>query len=330
VTAVLKQAIKENIHGISIAGGKGRKSNETKNEIPYFAEKYFNLSCKKIDQLLYASKMAAKIDNAAIQDGYGLYHHTIFFDKDGNWTIVQQGMNNISNMARRYHWLSDNLENFLCEPHSGIISDKKNSYSLNMTSFQSLENQKICVDLVNENISNLRSSIYKIQEIVKNIQKNTNTLENWLNREHIIDDNKNGKNEFTHDNKIKSYLLLSEHYEMPRRIDWNLFRKIYDIHPDNYEELISIPGFGPSSVRALSLIGELIFGSKASWQDPVKFNFAHGGKDGVPYPVARKIYDKSIKYLSSAIEGAEIKKEERIDALKKLAEYSHRMFDQDL
>ncbi len=274
--------------------------------------------------------MAAKIDNAAIQDGYGLYHHTIFFDKDGNWTIVQQGMNNISNMARRYHWLSDNLENFLCEPHSGIISDKKNSYSLNMTSFQSLENQKICVDLVNENISNLRSSIYKIQEIVKNIQKNTNTLENWINREHIIDDNKNGKNEFIPDNKIKSYLLLSGHYEMPRRIDWNLFRKIYDIHPDNYEELISIPGFGPSSVRALSLIGELIFGSKASWQDPVKFNFAHGGKDGVPYPVARKIYDKSIKYLSSAIEGAEIKKEERIDALKKLAEYSHRMFDQDL
>ena len=82
---------------------------------------------------------------------------------------------------------------------------------------------------------------------------------------------------------------------MPRRLNWNLFRKIYDIQPTNYEQLISIPGFGPAAVRALSLIAEIIFGAKASWQDPVKFNFAHGGKDGVPYPVARETYDKSIK-----------------------------------
>jgi hypothetical protein len=85
---------------------------------------------------------------------------------------------------------------------------------------------------------------------------------------------------------------------------------------------------GPAGVRALSLIGEIIFGSKASWQDPVKYNFAHGGKDGVPYPVARKTYDKSISYLFSAIEGAEIQREERVEALKKLAEYSTRMFHQ--
>ena len=115
---------------------------------------------------------------------------------------------------------------------------------------------------------------------------------------------------------------------MPRRLDWNVFRKTYDIQPQNYEQLISIPGVGPATVRALSLIGEIIFGTKASWQDPVKYNFAHGGKDGVPYPVARKTYDQSISYLSSAIEGAEIQREERIEALKKLAEYSNRMFNQ--
>ena len=121
----------------------------------------------------------------------------------------------------------------------------------------------------------------------------------------------------------------SEHYEMPRRLNWNLFRKIYDIQPTNYEQLISIPGFGPAAVRALSLIGEIIFGTKASWQDPVKFNFAHGGKDGVPYPVARETYDKSISYLSSAIEGAEIQREERIQSLKKLAPFQPRYFQQD-
>ena len=114
---------------------------------------------------------------------------------------------------------------------------------------------------------------------------------------------------------------------MPRKLDWNLFRRIYDIQPQNYEELLSIPGVGPATVRSLSLIGELIYGTKASWhQDPVKFNFAHGGKDGVPYPVARD-YDRSISYLASAIEGAEIERDERIQALKKLAEYSARIFE---
>jgi hypothetical protein len=103
VTGVLKQSLKEDIHGISIAGGKGRKSTERKYDIPKLAEKYYNLSSGIIDGLLYASKMAAKIDNAAVQDGYSLYHHVILFDKGGNWIVVQQGMNPNIKMARRYH-----------------------------------------------------------------------------------------------------------------------------------------------------------------------------------------------------------------------------------
>jgi uncharacterized protein len=132
-----------------------------------------------------------------------------------------------------------------------------------------------------------------------------------------------------HGSENLSYLNNVVRYEMPRRLDWNVFRKIYDIQPKNYEQLISVPGVGPAAVRGLSLIGEIIFGTKASWQDPVKFNFAHGGKDGVPYPIARKTYDKSISYLFSAIEGAEIDRDQRIQALKKLAEYSTRVFGHD-
>ena len=93
------------------------------------------------------------------------------------------------------------------------------------------------------------------------------------------------------------------------------------------EQLISIPGVGPATVRALSLIGELIYGTRASWQDPIKYTFAHGGKDGVPYPVAQRVYDESIRCLSSAVEGAEIEREDRIHALKRLAEHSARMFN---
>ena len=327
VTGVLKQSINECVPGISIAGGKGRRSTETKNEIPKLAEKHYNLSSDKIDKLLYASRMAAKIDNAALQDGYSLYHHAIFFDEDGNWTIVQQGMNSNTKMARRYHWISDDLKSFVSEPHAGIISEYKSLNALNMTSCDSVENQKICVELAKGGVHNIKSSIYKIAEITKTANKRTNTLDGWITSSAAAD---NASSIFrVSENERKSPYLI-DHYEMPRRLDWNLFRKVYDIQPQNYEQLISIPGIGPASIRALSLIGEIIFGTKASWQDPVKYNFAHGGKDGVPYPVSRKTYDKSISYLSSAIEGAEIQKEERIKALKELADYSDRIFNQNI
>ena len=281
VTGVLNQALKEDVHGISIAGGKGKKSTTTKHDIPKLAEKHYNLSSAKINDLLYASRMAAKIDNAAVQDGYSLYHHAILFDKNGNWAIIQQGMNQVNGMARRYHWISDKIKSFILEPHSAIISKYKSSNVLNMTSINSKDNQRICVDLVTDNIDNLRSSVHKVTSILTSDTRNT--LDTWLIPEKLVLNSRHIDNN-----------NLIEHYEMPRKLDWNLFRRIYDIQPQNYEELLSIPGVGPATVRSLSLIGELIYGTKASWQDPVKFNFAHGGKDGVPYPVARKIYDRSI------------------------------------
>jgi uncharacterized protein len=313
VTGVLKQAIRADLHGISIAGGKGKKSTTTKNDIPELAEKYYNLSSVKINDLLYASRMAAKVDNAAVQDGYSLYHHVIFFDQHGEWAIIQQGMNRINRMARRYHWISDNMKSFILEPHSGIISDHKSSNVLNMTSIDSTDNQRICVDVATGNSDNLRSSVSKVSSVLASMRRDT--LDRWFNSNSVSEYGPTGNNDFI------------EHYEMPRKLDWNLFKRIYDIHPQNYEQLISIPGVGPATVRALSLIGEIIYGSKASWQDPVKYNFAHGGKDGVPYPVARKVYDNSIRYLSSAIEGAEIERDERIQSLKKLAQYSARIFN---
>jgi hypothetical protein len=149
------------------------------------------------------------------------------------------------------------------------------------------------------------------------------TFVSWIAKD-IVDTN--GYKESDKEKKNQSFV---EHYEMLWQLDWNVFKKTYDIQPQSYEELISNPGIGPTSVRALSLIGEIIFGTKASWQDLVKYDFAHGGKDGVPYHVARKTYDKSISYLSSAIEGAEIQREEKIEALKKLVKYLEKMFNQN-
>jgi hypothetical protein len=152
-----------------------------------------------------------------------------------------------------------------------LISAYKNPNTLNMTSIDSTENQKICVELARDSINNIKSSVYKIAEM--HAQREMNTLDRWIMADNILDrklSNNGKKNQ------------LTEHYEMPRRLDWDIFKKIYDIQPQNYEQLISIPGVGPAAVRVLSLISELIYGTKASWKDPVKYNFAHGGKDGVP------------------------------------------------
>jgi hypothetical protein len=212
---------------------------------------------------------------------------------------------------------------FVSEPHVGIVSEHKNPNVLNMTSIDSVENQRLCVELAKGDLHNLQSSAYKVVEVTKRARAQTNnaTLDSWVETDGASD-----RCQAPIDKKESKH--YTERYEMPRKLNWNVFRRIYDIQPQNYEQLISIPGMGGSSVRALSLIGEIIFGSKASWQDPVKCTFAHGGKDGVPYPVARKTDDKSISYLFSAIEGAEIQREERTEALKKLAEYSTRMFRQ--
>ena len=299
VTGVLQHSIDQQNHGIMITGGKGKKSSLPKSEIPKLAQS-INMNGKRSSNLLYASKMAAKVDNGAVQDGYDLYHHVIFFDEHGHWTIVQQGMNTDFKMARRYHWSSDNIHHsFLNEPHSGIICDRTHENVLDMTASDSIETQKTSIDLVRDGPQNLITSIKKLQ-----LQKNI-TLDDWISKSNDSWD----KIAFTGD------------YEMPRHLNWKIINKVYDIQPVNYEEFVSIDGVGPSLIRALSLISQLIYGSRTSWKDPVRYSFAHGGKDGVPFPVDRRTFDKSIMFLKDAIEGGEISGDEKRMVLKKLSEH---------
>jgi len=296
VTGVLQHSIDLQNHGILISGGKGKKSSLPKNEIPKLAQSV-NLNGKRGSDLLYASKMAAKVDNGAVQDGYNLYHHVIFFNEHGHWTVVQQGMNTGFKMARRYHWSSDNIHNsFLNVPHSGIICDRTHENVLDLTSTASIETQKTSIDLVRGNPQNLINTVKKL-ELQKSI-----SLDDW------ISNNTDGWEK----------IAITGDYKMPRHLNWKVINKVYDIQPVNYEELISIDGVGPSLIRALSLISMLIYGSQASWKDPVRYSFAHGGKDGVPFPVDRRTYDKSIMFLKDAIEGGEISSGEKKMALKKL------------
>jgi hypothetical protein len=314
VTGVLKQSISYDTHGISLSGGKGKNSLKPKYEIPKLAEQNHNLSTNRINELVYASKISAKIDSAAIQDGFNLYHHFILFDEDGHWTIIQQGLNKRNKMARRYHWLSNKLSNYIIEPHRGIIGNERIPFCLDMTSRESEENRKTCIDIIKGGSNLIKSSIYKIME-TNNYSQN---LDKWIYNNKLPLDN--------HGFFEKSVINI-EKYEMPRRINWKVMDELYDIYPKNYEEIISQEGVGPSTIRALALIAEIIYGTKTSWNDPVKYNYAHGGKDGVPYPIARNTFDNSIKYLSEAVNGSEIEKVEKIKSLKRLSIYSNILFN---
>lgn len=283
LTAVLKEVLNEKDLGIKVAGGKGKRAIKTKEEIPLLAEK---LGIEDPSKFIYASRIVAKVDNSLIQSGHSLYHHSIFIDYKGNWAVVQQGMNAEERKARRYHWISSEKLDFVNEPHSAIVGEPVNRKVLNMVAKESEENRKACVDLVNE-------GPLRIQRAIKESLRGP--LDVWIKGTEV------------------------KHYEMPLNINWKALKELYEMKPRKYIELVEFQGFGPSTIRALALVSEIIFGTPASWRDPVKFSFSHGGKDGVPYPVDKKTYRKTIEIFRDAIQRAKIGNEEKLLALKRLA-----------
>lgn len=288
----LKEAIKPEEHGIAIAGGKGKASRKTPEQIEEIGE-VFNFSTSKINDMKYSSRMAAKVDNSAIQDGHDLYHHVFLFTEDGMWSVIQQGMNEQTNYARRYHWCSDDFDDFFHDPHNAILGERLDDKLLDMSSGNSVICQETCVDLVCDNISHLKHDWAMLKK---------------PQNQYTLDDFSSSKQ------KSKNIICL----DMPRSINWNKMREIYEFQPTNYEELFSMKGVGPNTVRALALISDLIYGNKPSWKDPVKYSFTVGGKDGVPFPVDRKAMDESTEIIKQGLQQAKIGDKEKLRAIKRL------------
>jgi hypothetical protein len=294
LTGVLKKAIVPEEHGIGVCGGKGKFSRQTPSEIRDISEK-FDFSTDKIEELRYASKMSAKVDNTAIQAGYLLYHHAFIVTESGEWAVIQQGMCLQDRTARRYHWLSDNVKNFVVEPHNAIVGDAKREAALDMTAKESEGSRKASVDIVKESPKKLQRLIPSARPLYQK------SLQEWLsdkNREQLID-------------------ALS----MPLNINWKTLEKVYEFQPRNYEELLGFKGVGLAAVRGLALIAELVYGEKPSWKDPLKYSFAYGGKDGVPHPVDREAMDESIELLRHAVDEARIGSKEKIQSLHRLRRF---------
>lgn len=296
--SVLKHALKEINVGIKIAGGKGKCAILTPIEIDEIG-KLLNLSNEEIYKIKYASRMAAKVDSGAIQAGYQLYHHSIFISEGGDWTIIQQGMNPKFKAARRYHWFSNDIKSFVVEPHQGIVGDKVHSKVLNMTAKQSEEARKISVELINEGVNKLKR------------------LYAYLNNQKLLT-NYFSENKDVNNNNFKYYNAYSVNL---KKVNWKVLEKAWKLEPQNYEEFLAVPGVGPSTIRGLALISELVFGAAPSWKDPIKYSFAFGGKDGVPFPIDRKAMDEAITFLEEAINKAKLGNKEQLYAFKRLAEW---------
>ena len=269
--------------GLYVAGGKGAASRRTPMELLAIGDR----TGLDGDALAYDSRMSAKVDSAAVQDGFQLYQHSFFVTAAGEWAVVQQGMRDDDGSARRYHWLGSRVDDFVCEPHAGIAADAPAQTVLNLVAAESAGARDASAALAREKPTVVATEINRILRL-------------HMPRDHAVD--------LARDVSPK-----------------NLSRVLvttYEAAPRDFEALLALPGVGAKAVRALALISELAYGTPASARDPARFSFAHGGKDGHPFPVDRETYDRSIDWLRSALDRARVGRSDRVDALRRLARWT--------
>jgi len=282
VMGALKRAVNPHAKelGIYICGGKGKFSKETPAELLKIADS----TGLDGDELVRCSKLSAKVDNTAIQDGFQLYTHNFIISNTGHWTVVQQGMHTADKTARRYHWHSDNLSSFTEAPHTGIAGVNQGEI-LNLTAMEAAATKTAILQLTNEHPD----------KQIKEIQR----------------------------------VLLPAHHDV-RSEDVNLKRLgaalwlAHEQPPENFEDLLLLQGVGPRTIQSLALVSEVIHGTPSRFSDPARFSFAHGGKDGHPFPVPINVYDETIATLQNAVHKAKMGATDKAEAIKKLHEMAAR------
>ena len=267
--------------GIYICGGKGKKSRQTPDELLKFGER----TGLNGNDLVRSSKLSAKVDNTALQDGFQLYMHNFIVDKHGLWTVVQQGMRDGSSTARRYHWHSSSLKSFVDEPHTGICG-KNQGQILNLVAKEALLSRNAMLSMTAEHPERM---IGEVRKLVLPAHHDVRAKDVDLKR-------------------LGAMLWLS-----------------HEKNPRDFEELLLLEGMGPRTLQSLALVSEVIYGTSARFTDPARFSFAHGGKDGYPFPVPLNVYDETISVLSKAVYKAKIDQADKLHAIQKLSELSFKV-----
>lgn len=303
--------------GIVVCGGRGKYSRKTPEELSILAD----MTGMDGNKLINCSKLAAKVDGTAVQDGFQLYQHNFILSDEGDWTIVQQGMNGAEKKARRYHWSSENLRSFVESPHSGVTG----------------ENQGLILNLADINADTTRSKILTLSNerpdrIIREMEKmgKGDSLQLDLFDEELNLPSQNKSVEKAPDWCGTQILIKNDrNIEMPahheiRAEDVDLKRlgavlaTAYESENKDFESLLLTPGLGPRTLQSLTLVSEVIYGTPSRFTDPARFSFAHGGKDGHPFPVTTKIYDESIRILGQAIEESKMGYEDKSECIRRL------------
>lgn len=282
VMGALKRAINPRSRelGIYICGGKGKQSKNAPMELLKVGE----TTGLDATPLIRSSKLSAKVDNTAVQDGFQLYMHNFIVSDDGQWTVVQQGMSTSSSTARRYHWHSEGLASFVDDPHTAICGPNQGEI-LNLADHRSESSRQSILEMTEESP----------EKMLRETQK----------------------------------LILPAHHDV-RVEDVNMKRLgamlwlAHEKKPSDFEELLLLEGMGPRSLQALALVSEVIYGKPSRFQDPARFAFAHGGKDGHPFPVPVKIFDQTIDVLQNAIHRAKLDRTDKLQAIKSLSDIAIR------
>jgi hypothetical protein len=280
ITTSVMGALKRSVNkrskelGIYICGGKGKYSRETPAELMKIAES----TGLNGDLLVRSSKLSAKVDNTAIQDGFQIYLHSFVLSDEGEWAVVQQGMNDATGYARRYHWHSPTISSFVEEPHSFIYGP----------------NSGMILNITDKQASPTRSGIIELTH---------------QSTEHIM--------------QIMRQLVMPAHHDVKARdVDLKRLGSILAVAREkelmDMESLLLLEGLGPRTLQSLTLVSEVIHGTPSRFKDPARFSFAHGGKDGHPFPVPTKVYDETIRTLETAVQKAKIGQADKSEALKKL------------
>lgn len=282
VMNALKKAINKRSSelGVYICGGRGKSSRQTPSELMEIANK----TGLNGEELVRNSRLSAKVDNNAVQDGFQLYLHSFVVTKDGEWAVIQQGMNPDSRMARRYHWLSSSVKSFMEEPHTSVCG----------------KNQGLILNLTDKEASQTKDGIMEL----------TNELPDKLMREIslILPNHHEVKAEDVNMKRLGAALLLA-----------------HETNIQDIESLILLEGVGPRTVQSLTLVSEVIHGTPSRFSDPTRFSFAHGGKDGHPFPVPTKVYDETIEIFDKAIHQSKMGDNDKSDALRNLSKISQEM-----
>jgi uncharacterized protein len=289
--------------GIHVCGGRGRHSRQTPHELVAIGERVGFDGCA----LATASRLVAKVDSAAVQDGFQLYLHGFIVTDDGHWVVVQQGMNDASRQARRYHWLSEGLKSFVDAPHSAIEGPGQG-------------------EIINLTDRRAEPSRLKQIEVLSSLGPD------GVARELAAVEARNAK----HAPATQATQMLLPHLRLPAhhevrpsdvvvpRLHGNLAAAA-DHGPSDFSELLLTPGVGARTVRALAMVAEVVHGAPYRFADPARFSLAHGGKDGHPFPVPLRVYDETIRVLKSAVCNARLGREEELSALKRLDEQARQL-----